>query len=227
MSSLSARVGEMANFPTPAGPLIQCIDEAGSADPITCNVSDIHRESSDDRSGLENQMLLLLLDRRHQGEDRYLVLDWLPFHQPKRSWSPDRPYWFAMLVIDCALNLLIMKSLVLGNIDMVVDRRWEQEAVEFMSTCEHRSPTNQPWRILPMFDLSPPTQSCVTTGPLSEKWECCRTWTDAVQPKRLQRLRHESVISPVLHNIALIHPGCRLGKGVWNRVLYRSSKDNV
>ena len=147
---------------------------------------------------------MLLLDRRHQGEDRYLVLDWLPFHQPKRSWSPDRPYWFAMLVIDCTLNLLIMKSLVLGNMDMVVDRRWEQEAVEFMSLCEHRSQTNQPWRILPMFDLSPPTQSCVTTGPW---YECCRTWTDAVQPKRLQRLRHESVISTVLHNIALIQDG--------------------
>jgi len=35
-----------------------------------------------------------------------------------------------------------------------------------------------------MFDLSPPTQSCVTTGPWSEKWGCCTTWTDAVHPAK-------------------------------------------
>ena len=53
------------------------------------------------------------------------------------------------------------------------DRRWEQKAVKFMSTCEHKSQTILPRRILPMFDLSPPddspTQFCAMTDPLSQK----------------------------------------------------------
>jgi len=59
-----------------------------------------------------------------------------------------------------------------------------------MLTCEHRSQTNRQWRILPPDDS--PTQSCAMTGPLSEKWECCRTQTDTI----------------IDENIALIHPGC-------------------
>ena len=65
-----------------------------------------------------------------------------------------------------------------------IDRGWEQKAVKSMSMCEHRSQNTQQWWTLPMFDLSPPTQSCVTTGPLSEKWGCCTTWTDAVHPAK-------------------------------------------
>ena len=34
MSSFSAHVWAMADFPTPAGPLIQYIDEGGSADSV-------------------------------------------------------------------------------------------------------------------------------------------------------------------------------------------------
>jgi len=64
-----------------------------------------------------------------------------------------------------------------------IDRWWEQQAVKSMSMCD-RSQNTQQWWTLPMFDLSPPTQSCVTTGPWSEKWECCTTWTDAVHPAK-------------------------------------------
>jgi len=61
-----------------------------------------------------------------------------------------------------------------------IDRRWEQKAVKFMPTCEHKSQTNQPKRILPMFDLSPPDDSPtlprITTSPLSEKTAAGREW---------------------------------------------------
>ena len=79
-----------------------------------------------------------------------------------------------------------------------IDRWWEQKAVKSMSTCEHRSQTSQPRQILPMFDLSSsddsPTQSRITTRPWYKKWERYRTWTNTVQPRRLQRLRHETVV---------------------------------
>jgi len=68
----------MADFPTPAGPLIQYIDEGGSTDPVTqFMIADYtvpeYLGSSDDRSGLENQMQLL--DRRLHRGYRYLVLN--------------------------------------------------------------------------------------------------------------------------------------------------------
>jgi len=59
----------MAYFPTPAGPLIQSIDDGELPIPI-CDVSDIFvpewQGSSDDRSSLENQMLLLHFISRNE-----------------------------------------------------------------------------------------------------------------------------------------------------------------
>ena len=95
-------------------------------------------------------------------------------------------------------------------------------------TCEHRSQTNRQWRILPPDDS--PTQSCAMTGPLSKKWECCRTQTDTIQPRRLQRLQHESEDrSTALHIIDENWSTqdatwkCCVGKWVENRVLYTLS----
>ena len=82
--------------------------------------------SSSDRNGLENQMQLL--GQRHHRGHWFLVLRWPTFYQPRRSYLPDRPYWFVMfviLVIDCAMKLLSLtvKSLASGNMDMVVVRQ--------------------------------------------------------------------------------------------------------
>jgi len=75
---------------------------------------------------------------------------------------------------------LTMKSLALGNIDMVVARQIDDESRKLLNSCQRVNAGHKlsyHGEFFPMFDLSPPydspTRSCAMTSPLSEKWECC------------------------------------------------------
>jgi len=75
---------------------------------------------------------MLLLDWRHHGGYRYLGTK-LTFHQCEKGCrSPERPYRLVMLIVEFKLLVkllsLIVKSLALGNMDMVVVRKIGHES---------------------------------------------------------------------------------------------------